>query len=312
MLANTGLPLEFLQTVIVPDVLSFAWETDADPENLGCKIIKLLVELLVEETDDEGDDQQGDESALPPIIPPSSEHISDDGVYLLENGEDALIYFGSSVDSSILQQILGFTSVDEVPTQLEFHYASRLNLETTSIETQSVMCPSDMLLSEEHGPDILLSILSPNSAIPLETLQTVIVPGVLSFARQVEADPVNLGRKIIKFGVEIFLPEPDDEVIDDSLSTLNFKPASRSSIQALKRMKLGDDEDHLLPFKKRRRLDGLTSSTSEKECSICLDEISDSEEVALMPCGHVYHDGCIVRWLETSHLCPLCRYKMPS
>ncbi|KAK6246218.1 hypothetical protein SCA6_009308 [Theobroma cacao] len=196
--------------------------------------------------------------------------------------------------------------------QLEFHYASPLNLETTSIETQSVMCPSDMLLSEEHGPDILLSILSPNTAIPLETLQTVIVPGVLSFARQVEADPVNLGRKIIKFGVEIFLPEPDDEVIDDSLSTLNFKPASRSSIQALKRMKLGDDEDHLLPFKKRRRLDGLTSSTSEKECSICLDEISDSEEVALMPCGHVYHDGCIVRWLETSHLCPLCRYKMPS
>ncbi|KAK6257530.1 hypothetical protein QUC31_000989 [Theobroma cacao] len=61
--------------------------------------------------------QEGDESVLPPIIPLSSEHISDDGIYLLENGEDALIYFGSSVDSSILQQLFGFTSVDEVPTQ---------------------------------------------------------------------------------------------------------------------------------------------------------------------------------------------------
>ncbi|XVF39318.1 hypothetical protein PTKIN_Ptkin01aG0025000 [Pterospermum kingtungense] len=61
--------------------------------------------------------KEGDESALPPIIPLSSEHVSDDGIYLLENGEDALIYLGSSVDSSILQQLFGFTSVNEVPTQ---------------------------------------------------------------------------------------------------------------------------------------------------------------------------------------------------
>lgn len=62
--------------------------------------------------------QEGDESVLPPIIPLSSEHVNDDGIYFLENGEDALIYVGSSVDSSILQQLFGFTSVDEVPTQV--------------------------------------------------------------------------------------------------------------------------------------------------------------------------------------------------
>ncbi|XP_022768178.1 protein transport protein Sec24-like At4g32640 isoform X2 [Durio zibethinus] len=61
--------------------------------------------------------KEGEESVLPPIIPLSSEHVSDDGIYLLENGEDALIYFGNSVDSSILQQLFGFTSVDEVPNQ---------------------------------------------------------------------------------------------------------------------------------------------------------------------------------------------------
>ncbi|XVF36919.1 hypothetical protein REPUB_Repub19eG0100500 [Reevesia pubescens] len=61
--------------------------------------------------------KEGDESVLPPIIPLSSEHVSDDGIYLLENGEDALIYSGSLVDSSILQQLFGFSSVDEVPTQ---------------------------------------------------------------------------------------------------------------------------------------------------------------------------------------------------
>ncbi|KAK8580236.1 hypothetical protein V6N13_143355 [Hibiscus sabdariffa] len=61
--------------------------------------------------------KEGDDSTLPPTIPLSSEHVSDDGIYLLENGEDALIYFGSSVDSSILEQLFGFTSVDEIPTQ---------------------------------------------------------------------------------------------------------------------------------------------------------------------------------------------------
>ncbi|KAK8628544.1 hypothetical protein V6N13_009131 [Hibiscus sabdariffa] len=61
--------------------------------------------------------KEGDESFLPPTIPLSSEHVSDDGIYLLENGEDALIYFGSSVDSNILQQLFGFTSVEEGPTQ---------------------------------------------------------------------------------------------------------------------------------------------------------------------------------------------------
>ncbi|KAE8653862.1 Protein transport protein Sec24-like [Hibiscus syriacus] len=62
----------------------------------------------------------GDEFVLPPIIPLSSEHVRDDGIYLLENGEDALIYFGSSVDSSILQQLFGFTSVVDIPTQSSY------------------------------------------------------------------------------------------------------------------------------------------------------------------------------------------------
>ncbi|XP_039056227.1 protein transport protein Sec24-like At4g32640 [Hibiscus syriacus] len=61
--------------------------------------------------------KEGDCSILPPTIPLSSEHVSDDGIYLLENGEDVLIYFGSSVDSNIVQQLFGFTSVDEGPTQ---------------------------------------------------------------------------------------------------------------------------------------------------------------------------------------------------
>ncbi|KAJ0013418.1 hypothetical protein Pint_20562 [Pistacia integerrima] len=57
-------------------------------------------------------------SPIPPFLPLSSEHVSDEGIYLLENGEDALIYIGSSVESNILRQLLGINSVEEIPTQV--------------------------------------------------------------------------------------------------------------------------------------------------------------------------------------------------
>ncbi|KAK7847490.1 protein transport protein sec24-like cef [Quercus suber] len=57
------------------------------------------------------------ESLVPPVIPLSSEHVSDEGIYLLENGEDCLIYIGNLADSNILQQLFNISPSDEIPTQ---------------------------------------------------------------------------------------------------------------------------------------------------------------------------------------------------
>jgi protein transport protein SEC24 len=54
------------------------------------------------------------------VIPLSSDHVNDDGIYLLENGEDCLVYIGNSVDSNILQQLFGISSPNEIPTQVLF------------------------------------------------------------------------------------------------------------------------------------------------------------------------------------------------
>ncbi|XP_021281643.1 protein transport protein Sec24-like At4g32640 [Herrania umbratica] len=54
---------------------------------------------------------------IPPTLPLSSEYVSEEGIYLLENGVDGLIYIGSLVDSVILQQLFGISSFDETPTQ---------------------------------------------------------------------------------------------------------------------------------------------------------------------------------------------------
>ena len=71
-----------------------------------------------------------------------------------------------------------------------------------------------------------------------------------------------------------------------------MEPATKSSIEALKKV----------------RIDGSCSSND----SICLDDFCDGFEVMVMPCLHLYQKDCIVKWLETSHLCLLCRYPMPT
>ncbi|KAL5715392.1 Protein transport protein Sec24C [Ranunculus cassubicifolius] len=58
-----------------------------------------------------------EEELFPPILPLSSEHLEEDGVYLLENGEDGLIYVGKDASIEVLQQLFGVPSIDKVPTQ---------------------------------------------------------------------------------------------------------------------------------------------------------------------------------------------------
>lgn len=65
--------------------------------------------------------QELDDSIIPTEIPLSSEHISDEGIYLLENGEDCLIYVGNSVQKNVLQQLFGISSVEEISNKVHFY-----------------------------------------------------------------------------------------------------------------------------------------------------------------------------------------------
>ncbi|XP_051142859.1 RING-H2 finger protein ATL57-like [Andrographis paniculata] len=50
-------------------------------------------------------------------------------------------------------------------------------------------------------------------------------------------------------------------------------------------------------------------------CSICIEDfeikLPSSAVISELPCEHYFHRDCIVKWLQRSNTCPLCRYKLP-
>ncbi|KAI9090882.1 hypothetical protein K1719_028367 [Acacia pycnantha] len=90
------------------------------------------------------------------------------------------------------------------------------------------------------------------------------------------------------------------EDADDTDDQIRMIPTSEEVIQALNQMKLEEDAD----------ID-IDSNQKNEYCCICLEDFCDIVEVSTLPCRHVFHYNCVVQWLKTSHMCPLCRYPMP-
>lgn len=61
-------------------------------------------------------------------MPLSSEQVNDNGIYLLENGEDCLIYIGGTADPDTMRQLFGISSVDAVPSQVHHIFCFYLKM----------------------------------------------------------------------------------------------------------------------------------------------------------------------------------------
>ena len=62
-----------------------------------------------------------------------------------------------------------------------------------------------------------------------------------------------------------------------------------------------------------KRLNSSSSLKINKKegfCPICQDTINKDIIVRKMNCGHTFHQECADKWLETSKICPVCRYEI--
>ncbi|KAL2344031.1 hypothetical protein Fmac_005316 [Flemingia macrophylla] len=89
--------------------------------------------------------------------------------------------------------------------------------------------------------------------------------------------------------------DEEDAVIEESMQQgVPMIPASNEAIHSLKAC-----------------TDSLFLKT--ETCNICMEKFEDDQDQLLsMPCTHVFHAHCIVKWLHISHTCPLCRHPLPT
>lgn len=43
------------------------------------------------------------------------------------------------------------------------------------------------------------------------------------------------------------------------------------------------------------------------DCPICLDSLGNCDDPCRLPCGHIFHAGCIYNWFNRDNRCPCCR-----
>ena len=74
--------------------------------------------------------------------------------------------------------------------------------------------------------------------------------------------------------------------------------------------------DKLKHFKMEKKFCKKSENDPKKfefpECSICLMEVSEGQDTILLPCGHMFHDNCVTKWLKIHNTCPLCRFELPT
>ncbi|KAG6628903.1 uncharacterized protein LOC122295120 [Carya illinoinensis] len=138
--------------------------------------------------------------------------------------------------------------------------------------------------------------------VPLE-IQEFMVHRISTRARDVMRQTQYMGRRDLEMRVTIRV----SQCINEESLRPNYTQISR---QAMEYYVLGLSARTVpkswIEALEKVEIEGI----SDRQCAICLEELSGPEGTRMMPCLHLFHEDCIRKWLERSLFCPLCRFKL--
>ncbi len=79
-------------------------------------------------------------------------------------------------------------------------------------------------------------------------------------------------------------------------------PTSKKALKSLRRFKMSEKYS-----KKNQK-----NEVEFPNCVVCLTDIALNELTVMLPCGHMFHDACVVAWLKRNNTCPVCRFELPA
>ncbi|KAK4373459.1 hypothetical protein RND71_008843 [Anisodus tanguticus] len=158
------------------------------------------------------------------------------------------------------------------------------------------------IFSSTQNPNPRESFFGSDDFDPSEFLQTHLASrraGGVNFEFVIEGGnvgslplPANMGDYFIGPGFEELI----QHLAENDPNRYGTPPASKSAVEGLPSIKV--DEELL-----RSEL---------AQCAVCKDDFELGLDVKQMPCKHVYHNDCILPWLELHNSCPVCRYELPT
>lgn len=104
--------------------------------------------------------------------------------------------------------------------------------------------------------------------------------------------PGNIGDYFVGPGFEQLI----QQLAENDPNRYGTPPASKSAVEALPSI----------------IVDEALLKSELAQCAVCKDDFETETVVKQMPCKHVYHEDCILPWLELHNSCPVCRYELPT
>ncbi|KAL2453961.1 E3 ubiquitin ligase BIG BROTHER [Abeliophyllum distichum] len=96
----------------------------------------------------------------------------------------------------------------------------------------------------------------------------------------------------------------DDEIDTDSMTYEQLQSLG----EAVGHESKGLSEDLISRLPSFKYKTGFFSKKRKKEeCVICFAEYRNGTRLTTLPCTHIYHSECIVRWLKLNKKCPVCQ-----
>jgi len=57
----------------------------------------------------------------------------------------------------------------------------------------------------------------------------------------------------------------------------------------------------------------INNVSEHSRCSVCIEDFRVGEcGVVILPCGHLFHEECLLPWLKEHNTCPVCRHELPA